>query len=153
MAAKKHKWYFEDFLPGQVIELGKRTVSAQEIIQFAQQFDPQPFHIDPAAAADSIFGGVIASGWHTCGMIMRMVVDGFLNDSSSMGSPGLDEVRWLLPVRPGDTLHVTAETLESRPSNSKPDRGVLITMWRATNQDGKLVCTIKGRGMFGRRPQ
>ncbi|MBC7404758.1 MAG: MaoC family dehydratase [Cytophaga sp.] len=148
-----HQWYFEDFVPGKVIELGSRTVSEDEIIAYATQFDPQPFHIDKVAAEDSIFGGVIASGWHTCGMIMRLVVDGFLNDSSSMGSPGVDEVRWILPVRPGDTLSVTAETLDSRPSTSKLDRGVVFTMWRATNQDGNLVCTIKGMGMFGRRPQ
>ena len=152
MTAKTDKWFFEDFIPGKVIELGNRKVSEEEIISFATQFDPQSFHIDKEAAADSIFGGVIASGWHTCGMIMRMVVDGFLKDSSSMGSPGVDEIRWILPVRPGDTLTITAETLESRPSTSKPDRGVLITMWRATNQEGKLVCTIKGMGMFGRRP-
>jgi acyl dehydratase len=146
-------WYFEDFIPGKVIELGIRTVSEEEIINFATQFDPQSFHVDKEAAAHSIFGGVIASGWHTCSMIMRMVVDGFLKNSSSMGSPGVDEIRWILPVRPGDTLTITAETLESRPSTSKPDRGVLITMWRATNQEGKLVCTIKGMGMFGRRPE
>jgi acyl dehydratase len=150
--AKTYQWYFEDFIPGHVIQLGQRQVSEAEIIEFATQFDPQPFHIDKEAASDSIFGGVIASGWHTCGMIMRMVVDGFLNESTSMGSPGVDEVRWILPVRPGDTLSITAETLESRPSSSKPDRGVIMTMWRATNQDGKLVCTIKGMGMFGRRP-
>lgn len=153
MTTKSHLWYFEDFTPGKVIALGSRTVTEEEIISFATQFDPQSFHVDKEAAADSIFGGVIASGWHTCGMIMRMVVDGFLKDSSSMGSPGVDEIRWILPVRPGDTLTVTAETLESRPSTSKPDRGVLITMWRATNQDGKLVCTIQGMGMFGRRPE
>jgi acyl dehydratase len=153
MAEKIIQWYFEDFIPGNVIELGQRTVNEEEIIAFAQQFDPQPFHVDHAAAAESIFGGVIASGWHTCSMIMRMVVDGFLNDSSSMGSPGVDEIRWILPVRAGDVLTVSAETMESRPSVSKPDRGVLITMWRATNQDGQLVCTIKGMGMFGRRPQ
>ena len=153
MTTKMHQWYFEDFVPGKVIELGSRTVSEDEIIAYATQFDPQPFHIDKVAAEDSIFGGVIASGWHTCGMIMRLVVDGFLNDSSSMGSPGVDEVRWILPVRPGDSLSVTAETLDSRPSTSKLDRGVVFTMWRATNQDGNLVCTIKGMGMFGRRPQ
>jgi acyl dehydratase len=152
MTAKTDKWYFEDFIPSKVIELGNRTVTEDEIISFATQFDPQSFHVDKEAAADSIFGGVIASGWHTCSMIMRMVVDGFLKNSSSMGSPGVDEIRWILPVRPGDTLTITAETLDSRPSTSKPDRGVLITMWRATNQDGKLVCTIKGMGMFGRRP-
>ncbi|MDO8653002.1 MAG: MaoC family dehydratase [Undibacterium sp.] len=153
MSIKSYKWYFEDFIPGSVIELGQRQVSEEEIIQFASQFDPQPFHIDKTAASDSIFGDVIASGWHTCSMIMRMVVDGFLNESTSMGSPGVDEVRWILPVRPGDTLTVTAETLESRPSTSKLDRGVVFTMWRAVNQEGKLVCTIKGMGMFGRRPQ
>ncbi|MDO8178275.1 MAG: MaoC family dehydratase [Undibacterium sp.] len=153
MTDKVYKWYFEDFVPGKLIELGTRTVSEEEIIRYATQFDPQPFHVDKVAAEDSIFGGVIASGWHTCGMIMRLVVDGFLNESTSMGSPGVDEVRWILPVRPGDTLSVTAETLDSRPSTSKADRGVVFTMWRATNQDGKLVCTIKGMGMFGRRPQ
>lgn len=153
MTEKIAHWYFEDFIPGKVIELGNRTVTEEEIINFATQFDPQSFHVDKEAAAHSIFGGVIASGWHTCSMIMRMVVDGFLKNSSSMGSPGVDEIRWILPVRPGDTLTVTAETLDSRPSTSKPDRGVLITMWRATNQEGKLVCTIKGMGMFGRRPQ
>ncbi|MET3117205.1 acyl dehydratase [Undibacterium sp. GrIS 1.8] len=152
MAAKTYKWYFEDFIPGNVIQLGQRTLTEEEIIHFAQQFDPQPFHVDKDAAGDSIFGGVIASGWHTCGIIMRLVVDGFLNDSTSMGSPGLDEIRWILPVRPGDTLTVTAETLESRPSTSKLDRGVVVTMWRATNQHGQLVCTVKGMGMFGRRP-
>ncbi|MFZ6674157.1 MaoC family dehydratase [Undibacterium sp. Xuan67W] len=152
MTVKTYQWYFEDFIPGSVIELGQRTLGEAEIIDFAEQFDPQPFHIDKEAAAHSIFGGVIASGWHTCGIIMRMVVDGFLNDSASMGSPGLEEVRWILPVRPGDTLTVSAETLESRPSTSKPDRGVVVTLWKAINQDGKLVCTIKGMGMFGRRP-
>ncbi len=153
MTAKTDHWYFEDFIPGKVIELGTRAVSEEEIISFATQFDPQSFHVDKETATDSIFGGVIASGWHTCSMIMRMVVDGFLKNSSSMGSPGVDEIRWILPVRPGDILTVTAETLDSRPSTSKPDRGVLITMWRATNQEGKLVCTIQGMGMFGRRPQ
>ncbi|MEB0030512.1 MaoC family dehydratase [Undibacterium sp. RTI2.1] len=152
MTAKTYKWYFEDFIPGNVIQLGQRTLTEEEIIHFAQQFDPQPFHINKDAASESIFGGVIASGWHTCGIIMRLVVDGFLNDSTSMGSPGLDEIRWILPVRPGDTLTVTAETLESRSSSSKLDRGVVVTMWRATNQHGQLVCTVKGMGMFGRRP-
>ena len=153
MTEKINKGSFEVIVPGSVIGLGSRTVIEEEIINYATQFDPQPLHIDKVAAKDSIFGGVIASGWHTCGMIMRMVVDGFLNDSSSMGSPGVDEVRWILPVRPGDILSVTAETLDSRPSASKLDRGVVFTMWRATNQDGNLVCTIKGMGMLGRRPQ
>jgi acyl dehydratase len=152
MTTKTYQWYFEDFIPGSIIDVGMRTVTEEEIIHFATQFDPQSFHIDQEAAKDSIFGGVIASGWHTCSMIMRQVVDGLLNDSTSMGSPGVDEVRWILPVRPGDTLSVTAETLDRRPSTSKLDRGVVFTMWRAHNQDGLLVCTIKGMGMFGRRP-
>ncbi|MFZ6712394.1 MaoC family dehydratase [Undibacterium sp. TC9W] len=152
MSIKTDRWYFEDFVPGTVIELGQRVVTEEEIITFARQFDPQSFHVDKEAASHSIFGGVIASGWHTCGMIMRMVVDGFLANSSSMGSPGVDEIRWILPVRPGDTLTVTAETTGSKLSTSKPDRGVINTLWKAHNQEGKLVCTIAGMGMFGRRP-
>lgn len=153
MTTKQFTWYFEDFIPGSVIPLGQRTVTEEEIIHFAQQFDPQSFHVDKDAAKASIFGGVIASGWHTCSMIMRMVVDGFIADSSSMGSPGVDEVRWILPVRPGDTLTVSAETVSVKSSTSKPDRGVVNTVWKAVNQDGQLVCTINGMGMFGRRPQ
>ncbi|MEB0139116.1 MULTISPECIES: MaoC family dehydratase [unclassified Undibacterium] len=152
MTSKTYSWYFEDFIPGNVIELGQRQVSEAEIIDFAKQFDPQSFHIDKQAAQASIFGDVIASGWHTCSMIMRLVVDGFLGDSSSMGSPGIDEIRWILPVRPGDTLSVSAATLSCKASSSKPDRGVVHTMWKAVNQHGQLVCTITGMGMFGRRP-
>lgn len=98
------QWYFDDFVPGQEIDLGQRTVTEDEIIAFATQFDPQPFHIDREAAAKSIYGGVIASGWHTCAMMMRMVLDGMRCEEASMGSPGLDGVRWLQPVRAGDTL-------------------------------------------------
>jgi acyl dehydratase len=145
-------WFFEDFEVGKVIEVGKRTVSEEEIIDFATKFDPQPFHIDKEAAAQSIYGGVIASGWHTCSMIMRLMVDGFLNKAASMGSPGLEEVRWIKPVRPGDTLTVTTTAVEKRPSGSKPDRGVVVTVWEAKNQHGEVVATVKGMGMFGRRP-
>lgn len=145
-------WYFEDFEVGRTIDVGSRTVSEQEIIDFATQFDPQPFHVDSAAAAQSMYGGIIASGWHTCSLMMRLMVDGFLRHSSSLGSPGLDEVRWLKPVRGGDTLRVTTTALETRPSASKPDRGVVVTLWQATNQNGEVVATIKGMGMFGRRP-
>lgn len=147
------KWYFEDFEPGRTIEVGSRTVSEEEIIEFATRYDPQPFHIDQGAAAKSIYGGIIASGWHTCGMIMRVMVDGFLKDAASLGSPGVDEIRWIKPVRGGDTLHVTTTILESRPSGSKPDRGVVVTLWQAKNQHGELVATIKGMAMFGRRPK
>jgi acyl dehydratase len=145
-------WYFEDFEVGKTIEVGKRSVSEEEIIDFATKFDPQPFHVDRDAAARSIYGGIIASGWHTCGMMMRMMVDGFLRASSSMGSPGVEEIRWLKPVRPGDTLTVTSTPLEVRASTSKPDRGVVLSLWEAKNQHGELVATVKGMGMFGRRP-
>ena len=147
------RWHFEDFYPGQQIELGSRSVSEQEIIEFATDFDPQPFHVDRDAAKDSIFGGVIASGWHTCSMIMRIVVDSVLGNSSSMGSPGLDKVRWILPVRPGDTLSVRYVTKEVKASASRPDRGVVWSIWEARNQNGELVCTVEGMGMYGRRPQ
>lgn len=146
------KMYFEDFEVGNVIEVGGYTVSEAEIIEFATRFDPQPFHIDAAAAAQSMFGGIIASGWHTCSMMMRLMVDGYMRNSSSLGSPGVDEVRWLKPVRGGDILTVRCAVLESVPSSSRPDRGVIFTQWEATNQRGELVATIKGRGMFGRRP-
>jgi acyl dehydratase len=146
------QWYFEDFFEGQVIELGARTVSEEEIIEFATRFDPQPFHVDPEAAAASIYGGVIASGWHTCSMMMRMVVDGLMCAASSMGSPGLDSVRWLQPVRAGDTLAVRYLTTKVKPSTSRPDRGVVWSKWVATNQRGEQVCTVEGMGMFGRRP-
>ena len=145
-------WYFEDFIPGQEIALGSRTVSEEEIIEFARQFDPQPFHVDREAAGASIYGGVIASGWHTCAMMMRMVVDGMPFASTSMGSPGLDGVRWLLPVRAGDTLSLRHVTKQVKASSSKPDRGVVWTSWVATNQHGETVCTIEGMAMFKRRP-
>ena len=142
---------FEDFYPGQEIDLGTCTVTEDEIVAFARRFDPQPFHVDRAAAADSIFGGVIASGWHTCSMMMRMVVDGLMADSTSLGSPGLDGVRWPAPVRAGDTLRVLYRTVRVKGSNSKPDRGVVWSRWEAVNQDGVTVCTVDGMGMFRRR--
>jgi acyl dehydratase len=146
------KWYFEDFEVGRAIEVGSRTISEEEIIAFATQFDPQPFHVDKEAAAKSIYGGIIASGWHTCSTIMRLMVDGFLRESSSMGSPGVDEIRWLKPVRGGDTLTVSTMVMQLSPSTSKADRGIVHTVWQAKNQNGELVATIKGMGMFLRRP-
>ena len=145
-------WFFEDFFVGQRIAVGQRSVSEAEIIAFASQFDPQPFHVDRSAAAASHFGGIIASGWHTCAMMMRLVVDCVLSQSSSMGSPGLDSVRWLEPVRGGDTLTVEYVTKAVRPSQSKPDRGVVVSVWEARNQHGALVATVEGMGMYGRRP-
>ncbi len=146
-------WYFEDFHPGQELPMGSRLVTEDEIVAFAGQFDPQPFHLDAEAAAQSIFKGVVASGWHTCSMMMRQVVDGLLSRSSSLGSPGIDCVRWIRPVRGGDTLSVSYTTKEVRASASKPDRGVVVSIWRATNQHGELVATVEGMGMFGRRPE
>jgi acyl dehydratase len=148
----QYKWYFEDFKVGNTIKLGSRTLTEEEIISFAKEYDPQPFHIDKAAAEKSMFGGIIASGWQTCGIMMRMLVDGYLREAASLGSPGVDEIRWLKPVRPGDTLSVSITTVESRPSSSKPDRGVVVNTWQATNQRGEVVATIKGMGMFLRRP-
>ncbi|RJG25813.1 MaoC family dehydratase [Massilia cavernae] len=143
---------FEDFFPGQQLELGSRTLSEQEIIAFAKDFDPQPFHVDHEAAKDSIFGGVVASGWHTCSTIMRIVVDSVIGNSTSLGSPGVDKIRWMLPVRPGDTLSVRYVTTQVKASASRPDRGVVWSTWEARNQNGELVCTIEGMGMYGRRP-
>jgi acyl dehydratase len=151
MSAPK-EWYFEDFFPGQEIDLGTRGVTEEEIIAFAREFDPQPFHVDHDAAAKSIYGGVIASGWHTCSMMMRMVVDGLMAKASSMGSPGLDGVRWLAPVRAGDLLNVRYQTVQVKASASKPDRGVVWSKWGAINQHGETVCTVEGMALFKRRP-
>lgn len=150
---KQLKWYFEDFELGKAREVGSRTVTEEEILDFATKFDPQPFHIDKEAAAKSIYGGIIASGWHTCSMMMRMMVDGFLKEAASLGSPGVDEIRWIKPVRPGDTLTITSTPVDIRPSTSKPDRGVVVNLWEAKNQHGELVATVKGMGMFLRRPK
>ena len=152
MATNNAEWYFEDFFPGQEIDLGTRAVTEEEIVEFASRFDPQPFHVDRDAAAQSIYGGVIASGWHTCSMMMRLVVDGLMAKSSSMGSPGLDGVRWLAPVRAGDTLNVRYQTTQVKASNSRPDRGVVWSRWVAINQHGETVCTVEGMGMFSKRP-
>lgn len=144
--------YLEDFTVGQVIEFGRRTVTKDEMLEFSRQFDPQPFHIDEAAAKDTIYGGLIASGWHTASIMMRLLVDGLLSKAASMGSPGVDELRWLRPVRPGDTLTARGIIKEVRPSRSKPDRGLIRSQYELTNQDGELVFTLKSMGMFARRP-
>ncbi len=143
--------YLDDFEPGQTIELGTWCVTKEEIIAFAEQFDPQPFHIDEAAAAGTIYGGLIASGWHTVCLFMRLLVDGLLSNAASMGSPGVDEVRWLKPVRPGDVLTAKGVIHEVIPSQSKPDRGVLRTTYEMYNQHGEQVLSMKVVGMFGRR--
>lgn len=118
------KLFLDDLKIGQVYHLGHQTLSEEEIIAFAKCYDPQPFHIDPEAASESIFGGVIASGWQTACIFTRLFVDGLLNQSAAMGSPGLDELRWIKPVRPGETLGASVEVLDVRQSRSKPDRGL-----------------------------
>lgn len=145
--------YFEDFAVGEVIQLGTRSVGEEEIIEFAERYDPQSFHIDREAAKESIFGGLIASGWHSCAMLMRLMVDAVIRDSSSMGSPGIDEIRWILPVRPGDTLTARYKVVDVKPSSSKPDRGVIFCECELENAQGQIVMTMKSRGLFGRRPR
>ncbi|MDF2750112.1 MAG: putative MaoC-like dehydratase [Gaiellaceae bacterium] len=144
--------YFEDFRPGQTVELGSRTVTEEEIVAFARQWDPQPFHTDAEAARDSVFGGLIASGWHTGAMWMRLYVDSLLGSSASQGSPGVEELRWLAPVRPGDTLTGRLEVLEAVPSERRPDRGTVRIRAEMVNQDGVTVMSMTSRGHFGRRP-
>lgn len=144
--------YWEDFQVGERRALGSRTVTRAEMIAFAEQFDPQPFHLDEAAAQSSLFGGLIASGWHTASLCMRLMVEGILRNSASLGSPGVDELRWLKPVRPDDTLSLTSEVLEMTPSRKRPDRGNLRVRYELTNQRGEPVMTMIGLGMVGRRP-
>lgn len=144
--------YFEDFAPGQVLELGSRTISRESMLAFAREFDPQPFHVDEEAAKRSIYGGLLASGWHTCSLWMRILCDGLLADTASLGSPGIDELRWLKPVRPGDTLSVRMTVLETIPSRSKPDRGLIRSLTEMRNQRGEVVLTARGLSLLGRRP-
>nr|WP_316642170.1 MaoC family dehydratase [uncultured Roseateles sp.] len=142
---------FEDFVVGQVREFGGRTVSKQEVLQFAAAYDPQPLHLDEAAAEASVLGGLSASGWHTCAMVMRMMCDDYLLNSTSQGSPGIDNLRWLRPVRPGDTLRVRMTVLEARESKSRPQIGLIRSSWAVFNQHGEQVLSMEGWGMFGRR--
>ncbi len=144
--------YFEDFRPGESMELGSRTLSVEEIIAFARQFDPQPFHVDPEAARRSIYGGLIASGWHTAGIFMRMLNERLLSQAASLGSPGLEDLRWPAPVRPGDTLSGTITVLEVRPSKSRPEMGIVRWRGEGKNQRGELVMTLTGTNFFGRGP-
>jgi acyl dehydratase len=154
--------YLEDFQPGDAAETPAREVTRDEIVAFAREFDPQPFHVDEQAAQRSIYGGLIASGWHTAAICMRMVVDHSLHSgrgeagaraSGSLGSPGVDELRWLKPVRPGDRLTVRIEVLEVVASRSKPDRGLVKLRYTMRNQDAHVVMTMIGLGFFLRRPQ
>jgi len=142
---------FEDFEVGKSYTIGSHTFTREEVVAFAEQYDPQPFHVDEAAAEASVFGGLIASGWHTCSVMMGMLVRNFLRGSTSMGSPGLDEIRWLKPVRVGDTLTMKNTVVGKRLSASKPDRGIVQTRWEGYNQNGELVVTVSSNAMFGLR--
>ena len=144
--------YFEDFPPGDVRESPARTVTREEMLAFARAFDPQPFHTDEDAAGTTIYGGLIASGWHTIAIYMRLMWDSYLKDTASLGSPGVDEVRWLKPVRPGDTLRARFTVVEAVPSRSKPDRGVVRSFSQVFNQYGEVVMSLRGLGLFARRP-
>ena len=145
--------YWEDFPAGQVVDCGTHQVGRDEIVAFATDFDPQPFHLDDEAGEASLFGGLSASGWHTCAMCMRMMCDSYLLRSSSLGSPGLDEVRWLKPVRPGDTLHLRMTVLEARLMRSRPGVGLVRCAWELHNQHDEQVLRMVGWAMFGLRPQ
>jgi acyl dehydratase len=143
--------YWEDLEVGSVRDLGTTAVSREEIKDFAEQFDPQPFHMDEVAGKHSLFGGLCASGWHTCALAMRLTVDNFLNESASLGSPGLESLRWLKPVYPDDKLSLRHTILESRPMRRRPDAGMVRSRWELSNQNGDVVLEMEGYGMFGRR--
>jgi acyl dehydratase len=144
--------YWEDFEVGEVTELGSVDVTEQEVLEFARRYDPQPFHVDPDAAAAGPFGGLIASGWHTTALFMGMFVRSVLLDSASMGSPGVEEIRWLAPVRPGDRLSGRVTVTGAQPSATNPRRGTIFTTSEVLNQEGAVVMTLKARGFFARRP-
>ena len=145
--------YWEDYEVGQKFPLGSVGFTEQEIVDFARQFDPQSFHVDRDAAAKSMFGGIIASGWHVAAKMMRLFVDNYVDHRTALGSPGLDALRWLKPVRGGDTLTGTVEIVDKAPSRSRPEMGVVHEQWTVTNQKGETVMTTKGINMVRRRPQ
>lgn len=145
------KYWFEDFPAGKVVEYGSRTLSQEEIVAFARDWDPQRYHVDPQAGSRTHFGGLIASGWHSGCVMMRLMCDAYLNESSCVGSPGIDEWRFALPVRPGDTLRYRATVLEARPSASRPDRGILKFHWELLNQKDEVVISMIGTQFWLRR--
>jgi len=145
------RYYWDDFTPGWTYESGSRSLSAEDIKRFAREYDPQVFHTDEEAATATPFGGLIASGWQTCGVMMRLMCDGYLVESACLGSPGLEELRWLKPVRPGDALRLRAGVLEQTPSQKQPNRGTVKFRWEVLNQNDEVVCSIVGRQLFRRR--
>ena len=143
--------HWEDFPVGHQLDTAGMAVDRDAILAFARQFDPQPFHVDEDAARESLFGGLCASGWHTCAMAMRLMCDAYLLRSASQGSPGIDALRWHLPVFPGDTLSLHMDVLAARPMASKPQVGLVQSRWTLRNQRGQTVLTMEGWGMFQRR--
>ena len=150
-AAPVDGWHWEDFTVGMQMSFGPSPVGREEVIRFAKDFDPQPFHLSEEAGKASLFGGLAASGWHTAGIVMRLMCDGFILNSSSLGSPGLDSLKWLKPVFPGDTLRLESQTLERRLMSKRPNLGLVRSEWRMFNQRGEQVLHMEGWGMFGRR--
>lgn len=143
--------YFEDFEPGMVFDLGERSLTKEEIVAFAREFDPQPFHVDEERANGSPFGGLIASGWHTASIFMRLYADALLSRAASMGSPGVEELRWLRPVRPGDILRARLTVFDTTPSERNPNRGTVHLYSEVLNDRDETVMTMKARGLFARR--
>ena len=143
LTAKKEKWFFENYIKGTVLEFGPLEVDETEVLEFALRYDPQPFHIDHEAAKKSTYEGIIVSGWQTCSFVMRALVDNYFSPVSSLGSPGIDELRWILPVRPGDKLMVRATVVETKHSHSKPDRGIVHTFIETINQHEDLVMSFR----------
>lgn len=151
MNVEGKRWWYEDFPEGSVREFGGVTVTREDILAFARQYDPQPFHLDEEAARRSAFGGLVASGWQTCALVTRMACDAFLLDAATAGSPGIENVRWVRPVRPGDTLRVRMLTLEARPMKSRPQLGILLMRYEVLNQRDETVLTMDGNTMMFRR--
>jgi len=145
------RYWWEDLQVGETRDLGTITPTEEETVAFARQFDPQPFHLDAEAAKASVFGALSASGWHTCAMAMRLTVDGMLRHSSSLGSPGLENLKWLKPVYPGDVLSLRHTILDSRALRKRPDTGMVRSRWEMFNQDGDKVLEMEGYGFFRRR--
>ena len=144
--------YFEDFKVGTVIEVDGPTVTESDIVEFAAKYDPQWFHVDPGRAKSSIYGGLIASGWHTGSLCRRMMCDAYVLSSASLGSPGLEQLRWLKPLRPDDRLRMRMTVIEARPSQSKPDRGTVLHRWEVFNQTGEKLMEMTGYAMFLKKP-
>ena len=145
------KLHWEDFQPGAVAVYGPRLVTREEIVAFAAEFDPQPMHLYEAAASATMLGGLSASGWHSCCLLMRMIADGFILDSSSMGGPGVDEVRWLKPLRPGTHVRIRSTVLDTRTSSSRPEMGLVKFQFEMLDAADTILTTLTTTLMFGRR--